>query len=335
MPNLQVLHHVSRSSILRIIGVAAIALVAPQPAFSEDPIEIVNFQSLTFPGSLFTPPFMAAPQEGTLATIFGVLRLPEGTGRVPAVVVTHGCSGITGAETYWAGSLPQLGIATFVVNSFAGRGFSRACSGPHTISTASILTDVYRARDLLAAHPRIDHTRMALMGFSFGGRTALWASYPRFQQRYSPGPSRFAAHLAFYPTSCHIRLADEDRVGDAPIRIFHGAADDATNIGPCREYVARLRNAGRDVALFEYAGAKHWFDNADLANRQTMTGIANFSNCKFMERDDRIIDAATGELAGAGSPCVASEGTFGYNPEARQLAAADVRNFLRVLFQLQ
>jgi hypothetical protein len=53
-----------RSSILRIIGVAAIALLAPQPAFSQDQIEIVSFQSLTFPGSLFTPPFMAAPADG-------------------------------------------------------------------------------------------------------------------------------------------------------------------------------------------------------------------------------------------------------------------------------
>ena len=124
-------------------------------------------------------------------------------------------------------------------------------------------------------------------------------------------------------------------MGDAPIRIFHGAADDATNIGPCREYVARLRNAGRDVALFEYAGAKHWFDNADLANRQTATGVANFSDCVFLERDDRIIDAATGELADMKSACVVSEGTFGYNSEARQQAAADVQNFLRLLFQVQ
>lgn len=256
MSNLHILRHEFHSSILRIIGVAAIALVAPQPAFSQHQIEIVNFQSLTFPGSLFTPPFMAAPQDGTPATIFGVLRLPEGTGPVPAVVVTHGCSGITGAETHWAESLSQLGIATFVVNSFAGRGIPRVCSGPHTISAASVLTDVYRAWDLLAAHPRIDLTRIALMGISFGGRTA-WASHPRFRQRYGSGTSGFAAHLAFYPTSCHIRLADEDRVGDAPIRIFQGAADEITIIGRCREYVARLRNAGKDVALFEYAGAKH------------------------------------------------------------------------------
>jgi dienelactone hydrolase len=320
---------------LGAVGVAAIALVAAQPACSQDQIEIVNFQSLTFPGSLFTPPFMPPPQEGTPATIFGILRLPDGTGRVPAVVLTHGCSGITGAETYWAGSLIQLGVATIVVNSFTGRGIPRVCTGPHTISMASLLTDVYRARDLLAAHPRIDPTRIVVMGFSLGGRTALWASHPRFQQRYGPASSRFVAHLAFYPGSCHIRLADEDRVGDAPIRIFHGAADDATVIVRCREYVARLRNAGKDVALFEYAGARHWFDNADLANRQTMRGVVNFSNCTFLERDDRIVDAATGELAGMKSPCVVSEGSFGYHPEAHRQAAADVQNFLRLLFQLQ
>jgi dienelactone hydrolase len=317
------------------VGVTAIALLASQPAFSEDQIEIVNFQSLTFPGSLFIPPFMPPLEEGTPATIFGILRLPEGAGRVPAIVVTHGCSGLTGAETYWGSSLIQLGVATFVVNSFVGRGISRVCTGPQTISMASVLTDVYRARDLLAAHPRIDPTRIAVMGFSFGGRTALWASQLRFQQRYGPGPSRFVAHLAFYPTSCHIRLVDEDRVGDAPIRIFHGAADDATIIDRCREYVARLRNAGKDVALFEYAGAKHWFDNADLAGRQTATGVVNFSNCTFLERDDKIVDAATDELAGMKSPCVVSQGSFGYNPDAHRQAAADVQNLLRLLFQLQ
>ena len=150
------------------------------------------------------------------------------------------------------------------------------CSGPHTISAASVLTDVYRARDLLAAHPRIDVTRIALMGFSFGGRTALWASHPRFQQRYGVGPAHFAAHLAFYPTSCHIRLADEDRVGDAPIRIFHGKADEVTIISRCREYIAKLRNAGKDAGLFEYAGAKHWFDNAlsNVTRRRMIGGLA-------------------------------------------------------------
>ena len=118
------------------------------------------------PAACLSPPFMPAPQVGTPATIFGVLRLPEGTGRVPAVVVPTAVRASRERRRTGAGSLVQLGIATFVVNSFAGRSIPRVCSGPHTISAASVLTDVYRARDLLAAHPRIDVTRIALMGFS-------------------------------------------------------------------------------------------------------------------------------------------------------------------------
>ena len=57
-------HHVYRSSILRVVGVAAMSLRGAATRIFRRPIEIVNFQTLTFPGSLFIYPFMAAPQEG-------------------------------------------------------------------------------------------------------------------------------------------------------------------------------------------------------------------------------------------------------------------------------
>ena len=63
-----------------LAGLAAIALVASQPALCEGRFEIVNFQSLTFPGALFVSPFMAAPEQGAPANIFGILRLPETPG---------------------------------------------------------------------------------------------------------------------------------------------------------------------------------------------------------------------------------------------------------------
>ena len=89
------------------------------------------------------------------------------------------------------------------------------------------------------------------------------------------------------------------------------------------------------MTLFEYTGAKHWFDNADLANRQTATGVVNFSNCTFVEADGRIIDAGTGQPAGMKSPCVVSEGTFGYDVDAQRQASADVQRFLKVLLKLE
>jgi dienelactone hydrolase len=284
---------------------------------------------------LFTPPFLPSPDRGTPATIFGILRLPESAERAPAVVITHGCSGLTGAETFWGRHLRELGVATLTVNSIGGRNIPRFCSGPHTMSPASLLTDVYRAREFLVAHRRIDASRIAVMGFSVGGRTALWASYPRFEQRYGAGSSRFAAHLAFYPPSCNITLADEGQVGDVPIRILLGAADELIAIDRCREYAARLRNSGKDVALFEYSGAKHWFDNPDLAGRPLVFDVVNFSKCTLIERDDQIVDAATSSPGSMSAPCVVAKGTFGYSSEAQSQAAADVRVLLTELFRLK
>jgi len=39
-----------------------------------------------------------------------------------------------------------------------------------------------------------------------------------------------------------------------------GAADDWTPVGPCREHVERLRRAGVDAKMHEFAGALHGFD---------------------------------------------------------------------------
>jgi hypothetical protein len=54
-----------------------------------------------------------------------------------------------------------------------------------------------------------------------------------------------------------------------------------------------------------------------------------------VEVDGRIIDAGTGQPAGMKSPCVVSEGTFGYDADAQRQASADVQSFLKVLLKLE
>jgi dienelactone hydrolase len=310
--------------LIRAVFLVGAASALLQSSLAQDANEIVHFESLTFPGQRYTP-FMPPPEVGNPVTIFGILRVPAGAARVPAVILAHGCGGISGAEQYWARRLISHDVATFVVNSFSGREISSICSGRPALNMASVLTDVYRAATLLAAHPRIDAARIAVMGFS---------CHPRFQQRYGAGSPRIAAHLALYPASCYIRLADEDRIGDAPIRIFQGTADDLTPIAPCRNYVGRLRAMGKDAALFEYSGARHGFDDAAATSRDPV-GTMNTSRCTLVERDGTIVDAETGELAGPDSACVTRGGTIGHSPEARQRAAEDVQNFLGALFRLK
>jgi predicted esterase len=49
-------------------------------------------------------------------------------------------------------------------------------------------------------------------------------------------------------------------VTGAPIRLFHGIADDYVAIAPCRAYVERLKAADVNVVLTEYPDAFHAYD---------------------------------------------------------------------------
>lgn len=322
--------------ILLVVFLAACATLAPEvPTATPAPAvnELVMFDSLTFPGHLWTP-FMPPPAEGTAVSVTGFLSIPASSGPVPAVILTHGCGSVTNGELAWADRLNQMGMATLLVHSFGARHIPEVCTGQYQVNIASMLADVYGAGELLAAHPRIDPARIAVMGMSFGGRTALWAGMERFQERYGRGMDGFAAYLAFYPASCYITLAGEAEVRGGPVRIFHGAADDWIPIGPCQAYVARLQAAGVDAALHEYADAHHSFDDPQTTF-QTFPGALSPGNCAFVEQEGRIIDPETGQEAGIDAACVRRGVSIGYHAEAERQAVADVETFLRQVFQME
>ncbi len=185
-------------SALVALFIAGCAAVPPLATLSQGTTGTISFQSLTFPGHLWDP-FMPPLVEGKSAVVSGTLTLPSGSAPFPAIILTHGCAGVTAGETGWATTLTRAGIAAFVVDSFGDRNIREICTGRERVNIASMLTDVYRTLELLSTHPRIDPSRIGIMGLSFGGRTAVWASQTRFQERYSSGRHRFAAYLAFYP----------------------------------------------------------------------------------------------------------------------------------------
>ena len=205
--------------------------------------------------------FLTGDRNGTAVTIAGELRLPRpGTDKVPVVVLQHGSGGVGGNVNRWEQEFNAMGLATFVVDSFTGRGLQTTSANQALLGRLNMIVDAYRALELLAAHPRIDPARIALMGFSRGGQSALYASLKRFQRMHGPEGLEFAAYLPFYPP-CFATFIDDENVSDKPIRIHHGAADDYVPVAPCRAYVERLRKAGKDVTLIEYPDAHHAFDN--------------------------------------------------------------------------
>src|SRR5262245_12275517 len=209
--------------------------------------------------------FLSGKKDAKPATISGELRIPRtGTDRLPAVILLHGSGGPSGLQDNWAREFATLGIATFIVDSFTGRGVTSTQNDQDQLSRWAHIGDAYRALEVLGKHPRIDSARVVVMGFSRGGGAAHYSALKRFAAMHGPaGGLTFAGYIGLYPT-CNRVFIDGLDVADKPIRIFHGAADDYVPAAGCRAYVERLRKVGKDITLTEYPGAHHVFDNPAL-----------------------------------------------------------------------
>ncbi|MEQ1883255.1 MAG: dienelactone hydrolase family protein [Burkholderiales bacterium] len=273
--------------------------------------------------------FLTGKKDGKRETIAGELRIPRpGNARLPAVILMHGASGLGDQLDDWAHHLNSMGVATFVLDSFTGRGLTNSES-PGAVSMISRVVDAYRALELLARHPRIDPDRIAIMGFSHGGWAALYSSLKRFMRMHGPAEGRmFAAHIVFYPGCIQTYLEGDDIV-DKPIRIFHGSVDDQLPIEPCREYVARLRKAGKDVSLTEYAGAYHAFDVRALKEPLKQPQAISVIRCRLAEAaDGQMVTSDTRQPFGLGDPCVGRGRTLAYHAEAHSAAVKAVSDFV-------
>ncbi len=201
----------------------SLALVCGSHAFALDDKLSVNSRTLAEEDFLRGNTTVGRP-----VSVSGDLSGPDGVDKLPVVVLLHGTDGPgSGAVWGWERFLNGIGIATLSLDSYTGRGLTQASTDQSLFGQFTQIYDAYRAADALADHPRIDATRVALMGFSRGGNAALYSAMTRFQKTFGPSKARIVAHLAFYP-ACNFQLIGELEVADAPIREFHGTDDDWT-----------------------------------------------------------------------------------------------------------
>ena len=215
-----------------VVILVLIATCITGPCYAQWPgrIEILAVKSRTLTG----PEFLKGGATGRETLLGGELRLPVGaTAKFPAVVLIHGSGGIGPGTDAWARVLNDAGVAAFILDTFSGRGIVSTVENQDQLHSLAMMVDAYRALDVLAAHPRIRGDRVAVMGFSKGAVASVFSATDRFRKAYG-GSNRFAAHVGLY-TPCNSRFDADTKVSAAPIRLFHGIADDYVSIGPCRK----------------------------------------------------------------------------------------------------
>jgi dienelactone hydrolase len=189
---------------------------------------------------------------------------PFGAGPFPAVVLLHGCEGVSPQLGRWARWLADRGYVALVVDSFGPRRVAGDCppESPDDIPVTARLDDAMGALRWLQARPYVLKDRVAAMGFSQGGVYAIAAvngpSLERARRRgvALPEPG-YAAAIGIYPGGC-FSLVTELVV--RPLLVLIGDADDWTPAPVCREMVTSMRARGADASIVVYPGAYHYFD---------------------------------------------------------------------------
>lgn len=273
--------------------------------------------------------FLTGQRDGRPVTLSGALRLPPGMAKVPAVVLMHGSGGVSGVVDEWARWLTDRGIASLMLDCFTGRGLDTTFANQEQLGRLAMIIDAYRAFDMLATHPRIDSSHIALMGFSRGGQAALYSAVQRFRDMHGPKLGDFAGYVSFYP-ACHSRYRGDERLVDRPIQVLHGTADDLNPIGPCRDFVSRARQAGATIELHEFPGARHVFDWPLLAQPVVLQGVRSNSGAMLVEGDDGALYLEGTTLAAADAiDRFTLNPTLGHDPEALAGAQRIVDAFIR------
>jgi uncharacterized protein len=201
--------------------------------------------------------------HGAPLTIAARLRVPDGDGPFPAIVLLHGSAGPSEREGGYAAVLNAAGFVTLEPDQWAARGLAGGAYGrPRTIHET--LPDLYGAHAFLAAHPKVDPTRIGVAGFSFGAVAAMLAATKAQNGKFLPG-SQFAALMPVYPI-CHLyNRAPGFEFGDlvdAPVLIVTGALDAYDNdpeAGPKLRAALNPTDAAK-VRCEVMANSHHAFD---------------------------------------------------------------------------
>lgn len=230
--------------------------------------------------------------------LHGQLHHPStGAAPYPALVLLHGCRGITGAIEDWAMQLADRGYLTLVVDSYGPRKHRPDCTSYERMESVDQTFDALGALQFLSRRDDVIAGQIGLMGWSIGGSKVLSAlNGIGVQNLY---PEKFSHGIAFYP-SC--LAASGPFIG--PLLILIGGADDWNKARRCE--TLHKANAGSvdPLRLRIFAGAYHFFDDPEIGPARYRSHIENREN----------------------SPTRGV--TWGHDPDAAKTARAQVRDFL-------
>ena len=210
-------------------------------------------------------------------TMIGMLAVPDGDGLRPGILVCHEGPGLDDHAKGRAERLAdELGYVAFALD-YHGEGKPLDDREQMMTRIGEFRADPLRARavglaglDVLCAEPRTDRSRLAAIGYCFGGTLSF---------ELARGGADLKAAVGFHAGLGTARPDDAKNIKGKVLALI-GADDPIVNNDQRREFEEEMTAGGVDWQLVVYGGAVHSFTNPRAANID-LPGIA------FHEPTDR------------------------------------------------
>lgn len=185
----------------------------------------------------------------------GYVAQPAGDGPHPAVLIAHNWAGQTAADNGVADRLAALGYIGVAIDVYGqgvrgdAMGDNSDLMGPWMADRAALQRRLLAAVDAVAAHPGVDTTRIAVIGYCFGGLCALDVA--------RSGSPLVKAAVSFHGVYTPTGLAALPI--PAKVLVLHGWDDPLTPPDAATALAKELSAADADWQIHAYGGTMHAF----------------------------------------------------------------------------
>jgi dienelactone hydrolase len=180
-------------------------------------------------------------------------------GKRPGVLVVHEWWGLNEYAKWRAGELAKMGYVAFAADMYGGdKVTTHPAQAQEWMSVTTANLDAWRQRALkgleqLSSSPLTDTSRMAAIGYCFGGATVMQLAYAGADLK----------GVVSFHGSLPLPNGDEAKNIRGRVLIEHGNDDAFIPAERVAGFRAALTGAGVDLTFHGHDGARHAFTNPD------------------------------------------------------------------------
>ena len=216
---------------------------------------VVAILAMVFPAAARVKTELVEYKQGDVV-LQGYVAYDEAvTGKRPGVLVIHDWMGVSDDTKMRAEMLAKLGYVALTADIY-GKGVRPKNSQEASAEAGKFYQDraLLRARakaglDFLMSRPEVDPTRLAVMGYCFGGGASL-------ELAMSGAPLK---GVVTFHGSLTTPTPDDAKNIKGKVLVLHGADDPYVKQADVTAFMDEMRKAGVDWELVQYSGAVHAF----------------------------------------------------------------------------